>query len=272
MCSSDLEELSAINTQNATVGNAFTQVQVRQLPLQTRNVVELLSLQPGVASTGEVLGAKRDQNNVTLDGVDVNDNQAAGMANTTSAGLNAALPVPLDSVQEFRVTIAGQGADQGRSAGGQVSLVTKSGSNQFHGSLYEFHRNVKTAANDWFSNRSGLAREALIRNQYGASLGGRIIKDRIFFFANWEDRKDRSASAQSRNVPTETLKQGIVRFRLSDGTIGQLTPAEVAQVDPLKLGYSATMKSILASYPVANDLQSGSDRGLNFGVFRFNAP
>lgn len=266
------EEMSAINTQNATIGNAFTQIQVRQLPLQTRNVVDLLSLQPGVTSTGEVLGAKRDQNNVTLDGVDVNDNQAAGMTATTSAGLNAALPIPLDSVQEFRVTIAGQGADQGRSAGGQVSLVTKSGSNQFHGSLYEFHRNVKTAANDWFSNRSGIKRENLIRNQYGASLGGRIIRDRVFFFVNWEDRKDRSASAQSRNVPTETLKQGIVQFRQNNGAIGQLTPAEVTAVDPLRLGYSSTMKAILASYPVANDLASGSDRGLNFGVFRFNAP
>ena len=266
------EEVAAVNTQNATVGNAFTEVQVRQLPLQTRNVVELLSLQPGVTSTGEVLGAKRDQNNVTLDGVDVNDNQAAGMSTTTSPGLNAALPIPLDSVQEFRVTIAGQGADQGRSAGGQVALVTKSGSNQWHGSLYEFHRNVKTAANDWFSNRSGLKREALIRNQYGASLGGRLIRDRAFFFVNWEDRKDRSASAQSRNVPTETLKQGIVRFRQTNGQIGQLTPAEVMAVDPRKEGYSAAMKAILASYPVANDLQSGSDRGLNFGVFRFNAP
>jgi len=266
------EEVAAINTQNATVGNAFTEVQVRQLPLQTRNVVELLSLQPGVASTGEVLGAKRDQNNVTLDGVDVNDNQAAGMTATTSSGLNAALPIPLDSVQEFRVTIAGQGADQGRSAGGQVSLVTKSGSNQWHGSVYEFHRNVKTAANDWFSNRSGLEREALRRNQYGASLGGRIIRDRAFFFVNWEDRKDRSASAQSRNVPTETLKQGIVQFRMNNGQIGQLTPAEVTAVDPLRLGYSSTMRAILNSYPAANDLQAGSDRGLNFGVYRFNAP
>ncbi len=266
------EEVSQINTQNATIGNAFSQIQVRQLPIQTRNVVDLLSLQPGVTSTGEVLGAKRDQNNVTLDGVDVNDNQAAGMTGTTSSGLNAALPVPLDSVQEFRVTIPGPGAAQGRSAGGQVSLVTKSGSNQFHGSLYEFHRNVKTAANDWFSNRSGIARENLIRNQYGASLGGRIIKDRVFFFANWEERKDRSASAQSRNVPTETLKQGIVQFRMNNGQIGQLTPAEVTQVDPLGLGYSATMKSILAKYPAPNDLASGSDRGLNFGVYRFNAP
>lgn len=266
------EEVATVNTQNATIGNAFTQVQVRQLPLQTRNVVELLSLQPGVASTGEVLGAKRDQNNVTLDGVDVNDNQAAGMTSTTSQGLNAALPIPLDSVQEFRVTIAGQGADQGRSAGGQVSLVTKSGSNSFHGSLYEFHRNVKTAANDWFSNRSGIPRENLIRNQYGASLGGRIIRDRAFFFVNWEDRKDRSASAVSRNVPTETLKQGIVQFRQNNGQIGQLTPAEVTAVDPLHQGFTPTMKAILASYPVANDLASGSDRGLNFGVFRFNAP
>lgn len=266
------EDVTTVNTQNATVGNAFTEVQVRQLPLQTRNVVDLLSLQPGVTATGEVLGAKRDQNNVTLDGVDVNDNQAAGMTATTSPGLNAALPIPLDSVQEFRVTIAGQGADQGRSAGGQVSLVTKSGSNQWHGSLYEFHRNVKTAANDWFSNRAGIAREALIRNQYGASFGGRIIRDRAFFFVNWEDRKDRSASAQSRNVPTEMLKQGIVQFRQNNGTIGQLSTAEVAAVDPMKLGLSSTMKNILASYPAANDLQAGSDRGLNFGVFRFNAP
>lgn len=266
------EDAPAINVQNATIGNAFAEVQVRQLPLQTRNVVELLSLQPGVAATGEVLGAKRDQNNVTLDGVDVNDNQSAGMTSTGSSGLNAALPIPLDSVQEFRVTIAGQGADQGRSAGGQVSLVTKSGSNQFHGSLYQFHRNVKTAANDWFSNRAGIPRENLIRNQYGASLGGRIIRDRAFFFVNWEDRKDRSAAAQSRNVPTETLKQGIVQFRMNNGQIGQITPAEVKAIDPLGIGLSDTMKNILAQYPVANDPQSGSDRGLNFGVFRFNAP
>lgn len=265
-------EALSINTQNATVGNAFAEVQVRQLPLQTRNVVELLSLQPGVTPTGEVNGSRRDQNNVTLDGVDVNDNQRAGMNATTDPGFTAALPVPLDSVQEFRVTVAGQGADQGRSAGGQVSLVTKSGSNQFHGSLYEFHRNVKTAANDWFNNRSGIAREALIRNQYGASLGGRIIRDRAFFFLNWEDRKDRSATAQTRQVPTESLKQGIVRFRMNNGQIGELSPAAVRAVDPLGLGYSATMRSILASYPVGNDLQSGSDRGLNFAAFRFNAP
>ena len=118
-------EAVAINTQDATVGNPFTELQIKAIPLQTRNVVELLSVQPGVSSTGQVLGARPDQNNVVLDGADVNDNQGAD-------GFKAVLPIPLDSVQEFRTTIAGQGADLGHSAGGQVSIVTKGGSNAFH--------------------------------------------------------------------------------------------------------------------------------------------
>lgn len=259
-------ETPSVNTQNASVGNPFTELQIRQLPLITRNVVDLLSLQPGVTPTGEVAGAKRDQNNVTLDGVDVNDPQGA------SSGFSAVLPVPLDSVQEFRTTVAGLNADQGRSSGGQVSLVTKSGSNAFHGSVYEFHRNVKTAANNWFSNRAGIPRENLIRNQYGASLGGRIIKDRIFFFANWEDRKDATAVGVNRTVPTETYKQGIVQFRLSNGQIGQLTPAQIRQIDPLGIGVNQTMLDIFKKYPVGNDPASSADRGLNFSIFRFNAP
>jgi len=259
-------ETPAVNTTNASVGNPFTELQIRQLPLLTRNVVDLLSLQPGVTPSGEVAGAKRDQNNVTLDGVDVNDPQGA------SSGFSSVLPVPLDSVQEFRTTVAGLGADQGRSSGGQVSLVTKSGSNSFHGSLYEFHRNVKTAANNWFSNRAGIARENLIRNQFGASLGGRIIKDRVFFFANWEDRRDATAVGVNRVVPTETYKQGIVQFRMNNGAIGQLTPAQIRQVDPLGIGINPTMLDILKKYPAGNDPNSSADRGLNFSILRFNAP
>src|SRR5262245_59390493 len=274
-----LGDVAAINTENATIGNPFTETQVRQLPLQTRNVVELLSLQPGVTPTGEVIGARKDQNNVTLDGVDINDNQS-GIENTAdndndrrrASGFKAALPVPLDSVQEFRTTVAGQGAGQGRSSGGQVSLVTKSGSNEFHGSLYEFHRNKVTAANSWFNNRAGIPRENLIRNQYGASLGGRIVRNRAFFFANWEDRKDRSASSVARAVPSELLKQGIIQFRMSNGQIGQVTPDEIKQIDPLHIGISPSQLKILSLYPAGNDPQAGSDRGLNFSSFRFNAP
>jgi hypothetical protein len=257
-------EVAAVNTQNATLGSPFTETQVRQLPLQTRNVVELLALQPGVTSTGQVLGAKADQNNVTLDGVDVNDSQGAN-------GFVAVLPIPLDSVQEFRTTVAGQGADQGRSAGGQVSIATKSGTNSFHGSLYEFHRNVKTAANNWFSNRAGLARENLIRNQYGASLGGPMVKNRAFFFANWEDRKDRSAAAQSRIVPTQSYRDGIIQLRTSAG-IQTLTAAEIRRVDPLNIGASQYMLDMMKQYPLPNDLLNGGDRGLNFATYRFNAP
>src|SRR4029434_9141731 len=116
---------------------------------------------PGVTPTGETMGARRDQNNITLDGVDINDNQTAGLENPTQtsqqgglntdtqreSGFNAALPVPLDSVQEFRVTVSGQNANQGRSSGGQVTLITKSGTNQFHGSAYEYNRDTKFASN-----------------------------------------------------------------------------------------------------------------------------
>jgi len=272
-----------VNTQNATLGNPFTETQIRQIPLQTRNVVELLSVQPGVTATGEVMGARRDQNNVTLDGVDINDNQRAGIntagngsgSNGNSpgdAGLTAALALPLDSLQEFRVTVAGQGADQGRSSGGQVTLVTKSGTNQFHGSLYEFNRNTALSANNWFSNRAGIAREPLVRNQFGASLGGPVVKNRVFFFVNWESRIDASGRAVVRTVPTEALKAGTLQARLSDGTIGSLNTAELRQLDPLGQGVAPAMLDLLKRYPAGNDPSAGVDRGLNFTGLRFNAP
>ena len=258
-------EALAINTQNASVGNPFTENQIKGLPLQTRNVVDLLRLQPGVAPTGQVLGAKPDQNNVTLDGVDVNDNQG-------DSGFNAVLPVPLDSVQEFRTTVAGQGADQGRSSGGQVSLVTKGGSNGFHGSAYEYMRNTYTAANTWFNNRAGVARTPLVRNQYGASLGGRIVRNRAFFFFNWEDRKDRSGSNVTRIVPSETYKTGVVGIALNNGTVAQLNSADIAAVDPLHQGINSYMLSLFKQYPTGNDPKAAADGGINFSILRFNAP
>src|SRR5215475_4019436 len=131
---------SIINTSDATIGNTFNERQIRQLPLEGRNVVGLLAAQPGVVfigntdadgsttdmRNGSVNGGKSDQANVTLDGVDVNDQQA-GFA------FNSVLRVTLDAVQEFRVTTTNPNSDQGRSSGAQVSLITKSGSNQFHG-------------------------------------------------------------------------------------------------------------------------------------------
>jgi hypothetical protein len=280
-------KVAVINTVDATVGNAFSEVQVRQLPLMTRNVVELLSLQPGVTPTGEVVGARRDQNNITLDGVDINDNQTAGMerpggnsatqgglntGNTRESGFNAALPVPLDSVQEFRVTVSGQNANQGRSSGGQVTLITKSGTNVFHGSGYEYNRDTKFASNTFFNNRAGIVKEQLKRNQYGVSLGGPIARDRIFFFGNIERRTDDSAQAETRNMPSASLRAGTIMVRATNGQTYALTPDIIKSIDPRGLGVNPVMLDIMSQLPGANDPSLGRDLGLNFSGFRFNAP
>src|SRR5215470_12685175 len=120
--------------------------------------------------SGSVNGGKSDQGNVTLDGVDVNDQQ-------NRAAFTSVLRVTLDSVQEFRTTTTNGGADQGRGSGAQVALVTKSGTNTLHGSLYEYHRNTLTSANDFFNNASGVQRPKLIRNVFGTSLGGPVKKN-----------------------------------------------------------------------------------------------
>jgi hypothetical protein len=258
-------DASAVNTENASIGNPFTETQIKEIPLQTRNIVALLGIQPGVASTGQVAGARPDQNNVLLDGVDVNDNAGAN-------GFNAVVPIPLDSVQEFRTTVAGMGAEQGSYAGGQVSLITKSGSNQFHGTLYEYNRNTALTADSWFSNRAGVPRSALVRNQYGASVGGPIIKNKLFFFYNWEGRKDRSADAVNRTVPSDTLKQGEILVLLKSGQTATLGPAAITAIDPLGIGESAYMKSYLGQYPSGNNPLASQDKGLNFNVLTFNAP
>ncbi|MCU1261424.1 MAG: hypothetical protein JWO80_4309, partial [Bryobacterales bacterium] len=278
-------DAASINTVDASLGNTFGERQVKDLPLQTRNVVELLSIQPGVTQTGEVLGARRDQNNITLDGVDANNNQNSGItvaltngsASSTTGqsntpGFNAALPIPLDSVEEFRVTVAGQGAEQGRSSGGQVTLVTKSGTNNIHGSLYEYNRNTLLAANDFFNNEAGVPRAPLVRNQFGVSLGGPVIKNRIFFFGNWERRIDASSTPVSRTVPSDSLRQGILKAKLSDGTVYSLNTADILAVDPLHQGFSSAMKQYLNSFPSGNDPSLGLDNGLNFTGLRFNAP
>src|SRR3984893_17903197 len=246
-------EAFEINTTDASVGNPFSESEVRQLPLQTLNVVELLSVQPGVTSNGEVLGARRDQNNITLDGADVNNNQNSGLiaqgtatgtggyqgsnanGTNTNAGFNAVLPIPLDSVQEFRVTVAGEGPNLGRSSGGQVALVTKSGTNQLHGSLYEYNRNTWFAANTWFNNQAGVPRQPLVRNQFGASVGGKIVPDRVFYFFNYEQRQDASGVSQVRAVPSDTLRQGRFQFK-SGGVVQTLTQKDIKNVDPLNLG------------------------------------
>jgi hypothetical protein len=141
-----------------------------------------------------------------------------------------------------------------------------------HGSAYEYNRNTITAANSWFNNRDGVGITPLNRNQFGASLGGPIKKDRAFFFFNYERRIDASSQAVERQVPTENLKQGILTFADTNGSTYTLNPAEIQQIDPLHIGVNQSYLNILKQYPVGNDPAYGSDGGLNFTGFRFNAP
>lgn len=293
--------VETLNTTDASIGAAIGENQIKQLPLEGRNIPDLLTLQAGVVYTGNrtdidrdkdtrsgaVNGARSDQSNVTLDGVDVND-QVNGNAFTS------VLPVSVDSVQEFRVTTTGYNADQGRSSGAQVSLITKSGTNQFHGSLYEYHRNTLTSANDFFTKKaeleSGQSNTALklIRNIFGASVGGPVWKDRLFFFLNYEGYRQAEESAEQRIVPSDTLRQGIMLYQCDDpsqcpgGPISgtnftapagyfALTKANLTSMDPLGIGPSQVMLNYFNSFPEPNDFTSLGD-GFNYLGYRFRGP
>ncbi len=273
---------TALNTTDATIGNTFVSQQITQLPLNARNVVGLLSLQPGVTPGGYVTGSRADQANVTLDGVDVNEQQT-GLDPLSGNAFASVLRVTPDSVQEFRVTTTNPNAVQGRSSGGQVSLITKSGGNEFHGLLYEYHRNTVTTANDFFNNRSvdpitgkGIDRPKLIRNLFGGSLGGPIVKDRAFFFYTYEARRDASETSVLRPVPLPSLGRGELRFpEVQPGGTTRTVTLNTAQLNALypRVGMNPAAIAVLADaarrYP-AND--TGEGDGLNYSGFRFNAP
>ncbi len=253
-----------LNTQDATLGSAFEAKRIIQLPLESRNVANLLSLQAAVTSEGYVSGSRADQSNLTLDGIDVNEQQQ-GTAFLTVLRVNP------DSVQEFRVTTSNPTAAQGRSSGGQVSLVTKTGTNEWHGSLYEYHRNTATTANTFFNNRSGVARPKLIRNLFGGSVGGPVIKDKAFFFYNYEGRRDAKESSVLRAVPLPSLGQGQVKYINTSGALTTLSTAQLNSIYPVGVNPAAVavLRDAATKYP-AND--TGTGDGINYSGFRFNAP
>ncbi|HWS53717.1 MAG TPA: TonB-dependent receptor [Pyrinomonadaceae bacterium] len=296
-----------LNTTDATIGNAFESRRIEELPLNARNVVGLLSLQPGVTRGGYVNGGRADQANVTLDGVD-NNEQQRGLDVVTDEAFASVLRSTPDSLQEFRVITSNANAEQGRSSGAQVSLITKSGTNEWHGSVYEFHRNTVTTANDFFNNAAGsfgpddfavqtgaarvgdprAPRPQLLRNVFGGSVGGPIKRDKAFFFFTYEGFREASETPVVREVPLPTLGQGIVRYFTANGDsdpgcpagtpegVNCLTPAEInaayAGIYGASPGLNPAALAVLASaanrYP-ANDASVGD--GLNTSGFRFNA-
>jgi len=270
-----------VNTQDASLGNAFGSKQLLNLPSEGRDPVWILSLQPGVTYVGganvdqsydsrggSVDGARSDQTNVTLDGVDNND------VNNGNA-FQGALRTTLDSIEEFRVATSNSNADQGRSSGAQVSLVTKSGTNQFHGTAYEYNRSNIGEANDWFNEqaqlRSGLSNTPphLIRNTFGGTVGGPIIKDKLFFFMAYEGQRTNESLEVSRTVPSTLFRNGTLQYLTGTGDLVQLSPSQVTQMDLLGIGANSAAQQLFNQYPTPNGTNCGD--GLNFVCYTFPA-
>ena len=277
-----------LNTTDASIGNVIGERRLKELPIQIRSSpAALIGLQPGVVSgtvgatggnrIGSVTGSRADQGNITVDGIDVND-QATGQFAATVGN------APIDAIQEFRAVSTNPGAADGRSSGGQVELVTKSGTNEFHGNVREYNRTAATSANSFFNNRAGVARPQLTRNQFGGSIGGPIVKDALFFFFDYEGRRDRSGVSNLRIVPLNHFRNGGLgfinnnagcgvgaRLNTTPNCITILTPGQVAALDPAGIGPDQSLLSFINTrYPQANDLTVGD--GINTGGFRFNAP
>ena len=263
-----------LQTTDATVGNVLPAVELQVFPALTRQVNELLVLQPGATPTGEVTGARSDQSTFSLDGIDVTNNSVGGF------GTFAFLPI--DSVEEFRVAVANPNATFGRGAGGQVSLVSRSGTNLYHGSAYWYHQNDDLNANTWDLNRLGKVRPELKDNRFGGSAGGPLPflwHKKTFFFANYEGRRFPSSITQSRIVPTDTLKQGILQFRDTSGVVRSYNlatstacgAAGTGACDPRGLGLSPSVLAFLKLMPAGNDPGVSGADGLNTTGFTTNA-
>jgi hypothetical protein len=307
------EAVPTLNTEDATIGDTMDEAKIKSLPLYARNPVGLLAMQPGVVLTGasdldqisfgggggdmrdgSVNGVRSNQMNVTLDGGDNNDQQ-------NHDAFASALPVTLDSLQEFRVTTGQANSDEGGASGAQVALVTKSGTNEFHGNLRWYYRTTGPTASSYFANFDGVPRAKLDRNIPGASLGGRFWKDRVFFFADFEDRQDVSEALTGNQVPSAALADGALIYNCAvpascpGGTVHGLTqnwtvpagdfgltPAQIKQLDPYTYSGNATlvaaaginpaMLTYMKLFPQGNSPELSNDGGLAFNFLAFNTP
>jgi hypothetical protein len=244
-----------LQTMNATVGNTITGLALDSMPTIGRDVSSFVTLQPGVSPDGSVAGAIYDQNSYQLDGGN-NSNDMDGTMNvytpsgagdpsgglvnsygnaTGGGGPTGVLPAPVDSIEEFKVGTTNQTADFNSSAGAQVSMVTKRGTNQWHGTAYEYYLDNNWSGNTWDNNASGAPRASFHYNRFGAAGGGPVIPKEIlggkwYFFGNYEGFRWPNSETLYRAVPSDLMKQGILQFKDSAGVVQcyNLTSAIVA--------------------------------------------
>jgi hypothetical protein len=307
-----VDTATALNTTDASVGTPFDTKQIQSLPFEGNNVLDLLSLQAGVlflgdqstqtqdkdSRSGTVDGARSDQSNVTLDGLDDND-QNSGYA------FSGVLRSTRDSVEEFRVVTTNSNADSGRSSGAQVSLVTRSGTNSYHGSMYEYYRPTNTVANDWFNKQAELASgepniaPKFLRNTFGGSFGAPIKKDKLFYFVAYEGQRTAEDQQVTQEVPigssgtqssansfrsgylnylTDSCPENTTAYACNGGVV-TLSAANIASMDPncyslgscpLGPGVDPAVEAYYAKLPAPNGVQLSD--GYNLASYTFASP
>jgi hypothetical protein len=294
-----------LNTSDATISDVVDRKAIRELPLNGRNPLALITLQPGLiqrssggAGSGTHVNGSRDRAfNVTLDGIDINEPSVPNPQNNV-------FRLTTDNVQEYRVVTHNATAEFGRNSGANIALASRSGTNEIHGNAYEYFRNPVLNANDWFNNLLRQSKPIYKVNQFGADVGGPIIKDKTHYFFSWQGQRvvitlPISRAGGIRTIYTSQAKQGIFRyvvgtvngFTRNDRSLvdssGNLLPGiatcsvtvttnciasfNVGASDPLAVGLDATMMAYIRAMPDPNDFANVGD-GLNTGGFNWNPP
>lgn len=204
-----------LQTNNATIGNVVERKSIEALPLNGRNPLNLLIYEPGVVQRSggsiSVNGSRIGAVNVTIDGIEANES-------TNPNPVNNIFRLNPDNVQEFKVTTSNPSAEEGRNSGANVSVATRSGTNQFHGTVFEFFRNTALNSNEFYSKAQGLEKPIIKLNQYGFELGGPIRKNKTFFFGSWQGQQVNFADpvdkafGESVDLYRKTALDGIFRY------------------------------------------------------------
>jgi hypothetical protein len=304
-----------LQTTDSSIGVVLGGEGLERLPAYTRSASSLMFLQPAVSpgavgadtTGGAMAGARSEQVTFNLDGGDVTSD-LEGTNNYISPPNEPQpapiVPIPQESTEEFRVSTSNPNATFNRSSGAQVAMVTKHGTNAYHGSAYEYHFDSGLAANVWQNGFLGIHRPHQVDNRFGDTFGGPIWKDKLFFFTNYEGRRFYDSSSISRVVPTATLRQGILQFKdcalgydttktppvckggntiqynfnpangplstLCNNTGGSVngTPYAAGACDPRNIGISAATIAQMNLLPAGNDTTLGD--GLNYTGFTAN--
>ena len=299
-----------LQTSNATLGNVVEQKAIVNLPLNGRNPLTLLALEPGVVqrsgNTINVNGARGTAVNVTIDGIEANES-------TNPNPTNNIFRVNPDNVQEFKVTTSNPTPEEGRNSGANVSIATRSGTNEIHGTLFHFFRNTALNSQEFYANAQNTPKAVINLNQYGFEVGGPIVKNRTFFFGSWQGQQVNFADpidkafGESVDLYTPAALAGNFRYfvvdprnpftlngrpvtqntsALVDQTTGQLAPGvrncaatgetnciatfNVFASDPGRIGLDSAVRSVLGSYPSVNSWAAGD--GLNTANYVWTSP